>query len=440
MSEKHDQEYFADGMAEEIIDLLTKIPGLTVIGRTSSFQFKGKNEDLRAIGTTLNAANVLEGSVRKAGDQLRITAQLINARTGAHEWSETYDRPIGDVFKLQDAIASAVVRELQLSVAPADLDSRAALKNTEAYGLMLRGRQAFDRLDKKSLDEAVLLFQQALDRDPTLADAASWLGRAYARQVEAGFVSPGQVFEQSRHMAELALKLDPRNAEAHALLASIHFEYDWDWAAAEREIQQAKSFAPGDPYVQRAGAILSMVLGRWEEAVTHLNASIAQDPLDPDNITYLSQLLLSRGHLPEAEAALRRLIDIHPTYAWAHYYLGLVLLERGDLDGALRMMQQETADDAKQNGLAIVHYVLGNKVESDAALAGMIRDQADRNAVGIADVYAIRGQADDAMEWLERAYDQKDSELRFLKLETELKSLRSDPRFKAFLRKMNLPE
>ena len=158
MSEKHDHEYFGDGMAEEILDLLTKIPDLTVIGRTSSFQFKGKNEDLRSIGTKLNAAYVLEGSVRNSGDQIRITAQLINTRTGAHEWSETYDRHIGDVLKLQDAISAAVVRELQLTVAPDNLSSRSTLKSAEAYDLILRGRHAADRLDRDGLDEAANFF------------------------------------------------------------------------------------------------------------------------------------------------------------------------------------------------------------------------------------------------------------------------------------------
>jgi len=283
MSEKHDQEYFGDGMAEEILDLLAKVPGLTVIGRTSSFQFKGKNEDLRTIGTKLDVAYVLEGSVRNSGEHVRITAQLINTRTGTHEWSETYDRSFGDVLKLQDAIALAVVRELQLTVVPADLDSRVALKNTEAYGLMLRGRHAFDRANKEGLDEAVSLFQQALDRDPTLADAESWLGRTYAGQADFGFVTSELAYEQSRRAAELALKLDPRSAEAHALMANIHFSYDWDWTAAEREIQQAKSIAPGDPYVQRAEAILLMVLGRWDDALKQIKAAVVLDPLDPLN-------------------------------------------------------------------------------------------------------------------------------------------------------------
>jgi TolB-like protein len=179
MSQKKDQEYFGDGMAEEILDLLAKIPGFTVIGRTSSFQFKGKNEDLRTIGAKLNAAYVLEGSVRNSGDQVRITAQLINTRTGAHEWSETYDRPIGDVLKLQDAITAAVVRELQLIVASDHLKSRETLKSAEVYDLILRGRHAVDRWDKEGFDEATAVFQQALGRDGTSADASAELAFAY---------------------------------------------------------------------------------------------------------------------------------------------------------------------------------------------------------------------------------------------------------------------
>src|ERR1019366_5740654 len=179
MSEKKDQEYFGDGMAEEILDLLAKIPGLTVIGRTSSFQFKGKDVDLRTIGTQLNAAHVLEGSVRKAGDQVRITAQLINTRTGAHEWSETYDRQFGDVLKLQDAIAAAVARELQLTLASRYINPRATLEDAEAYDLMLRGRHVADHWDEQGLDDAVTLLKEAIDHDPTSADAAAELAFTY---------------------------------------------------------------------------------------------------------------------------------------------------------------------------------------------------------------------------------------------------------------------
>ena len=201
MSEKHDQEYLGDGMAEEILDLLAKIPGLTVIGRTSSFSFKGKNEDLRTIGSKLNAAYLLEGSVRKSSDQVRITAQLINTRTGTHEWSETYDRPIGDVLKLQDAIAATVVRELQITVAPEILQPRATNKNADVYDLILRGRHASDRANREGQDDALTLYRQALDRDPTSAEVEAELGQVYAYQVQVGSMAPAQ--KRQSHNADV---------------------------------------------------------------------------------------------------------------------------------------------------------------------------------------------------------------------------------------------
>jgi adenylate cyclase len=281
MSEKKDQKYFGDGMAEEILDLLVKIPGLTVIGRTSSFQFKGKNGDLRTIGTKLNAAYVLEGSVRKSGDQVRITAQLINTRTGAHEWSETYDRHVGDVLKLQDAIAAAVARELQLTVAPGYLNSRSSIKSGEAYDLYLRGRHAYDRADIEGLDEAVTLFQQALDRDPTSVDAAAALARTYVGQVEVGSLTPAIGFEQARRAATNALKFDPKNVAAHVVLADIHMAYDWDWGAAERVLKQIATVAPGNVDVLSSEAWLSETLGRRDDALKQIKAALAEDPMNP---------------------------------------------------------------------------------------------------------------------------------------------------------------
>jgi TolB-like protein/Flp pilus assembly protein TadD len=440
MSEKHDQEYFGDGMAEEILDLLAKVPGLTVIGRTSSFQFKGKNEDLRTIGTKLNAAYVLEGSVRNSGDKVRITAQLINTRTGAHEWSETYDRHIGDVLKLQDAIAATVVRELQITIAPDYMTSRSTLKSAEVYDLYLRGRHASDRGDKEGLDEAVTLFQQALDRDPTSADAAAGLAFAYYFQGSDNFLAPAAAFEQARSAAALALKLDPKNVLAHTVLGNIHLLYDWDWAAAAREFQRVSTLAPNSAYALTNEAWLSLALGRWDDALRQIKAAVAQDPLNPDNFENLTYVQMRRGRLPEAEAAIRRALEIRPTYGWGHYLLGLVLLERGDRDAALVEMQQETSDDGRETGLAIVYHALGRKTESDAVLARLIKEYADGSAFEIALVYGFRGQSDEAMHWLERAYVQKDAALFQVKSYLPLKSLAGDPRFKAFLKKMNLPE
>ena len=440
MSKEKDQEYLGDGMAEEIVDLLIKIPGLAVVGRTSSFQFKGKSEDLRTIGMKLNAAYVLEGSVRKSGDQIRITAQLINTRTGMHEWSETYDRHIGDVLKLQDAIAAAVARELQLTVAPGYVQSRATVKNIDAYDLMLRGRHAADRWDREGLDEAVTLFQQALDRDTTSAAAAAQLAYAYESQGEEGFLTPAAAFEQARRAATTALELDPTNLMAHGVLGRIHIVYDWDWAAAEGEFQQIATLAPGNGEALQGEALLSLAFGRWDDSLRYFNASLAEDPLVPGTLVFLSWVQVHRGHLTEAEAALRRALDIRPTYSWCRYYLSLVLLARGDRDAALVEMQQETDDAVKQAGLAIVYYALGRKADANAALDRMLNEQADGNASGIAEVYAFRGQSDEAMHWLERAYVQKDPSLYYVKADPQLNNIAADPRFKAFVRKMNLPE
>jgi len=440
MSQKKDQEYFADGMAEEILDLLAKIPGLTVIGRTSSFQFKGKNEDLRTIGTQLNAAHVLEGSVRNSGDRIRITAQLINTRTGVHEWSETYDRHIGDVLKLQDAIAAAVVRELQLTVASGDLRPRDTLKNADAYDLVLRGRHAADRFDKEGLEEAVRLFQLALERDPNSVDAAAGLADAYGNLGAYGFLAPAVAYEQSRRAATNVLKLDPKNTSALLTLGDIHRVYDWNWTAANQDFQQAAALAPGSWDALSGKAGLSLVLGRWDEGLSQIRAALAQDPLNPISYEYLAWIQMGRAHLPEGDAAIRRLLDIRPTYAWGHFMLGLVLLKSGNPHAALLEMQQEQQEVAQLAGLAMAYHALGRAADADATLARLVKEQATDNAFQIANVYAFRGQSDEAMRWLERAYAQKDFSLYLIKAYLPLQSLAADPRFKAFLRKMNLPE
>jgi tetratricopeptide (TPR) repeat protein len=227
---------------------------------------------------------------------------------------------------------------------------------------------------------------------------------------------------------------------AHYVLGYIHTVFDWDWAAANREFQQVATMAPGSADRLIGQAVVSRTLGRWDDALRQINAGIAQDPLSPDGFSELTKIQWSRGHLPEAEASARRALDIRPTYGSGHLSLGLILLERGDRGAVLQVMQQEVADDGRQQGLAIAYYALGRKAESNAVLASMIKDRADGNAVGIAHVYAFRGQSDEAMHRLERAYAQKDSGLYTIKSEIELKNLQGDPRFKAFLKKMNLPE
>jgi tetratricopeptide (TPR) repeat protein len=427
-------------MAEDILDLLAKIPGITVIGRTSSFQFKEKNEDLRTIAAKLSAAYVLEGSVRKSGDQVRITAQLINAHSGAHAWSETYDRPFADVLKLQDAIAAAVVREMQLTLGSGRLDSRATLNRADAYDLLLRARHSADRWDKEGLDEATSLLNQSLDIDPTFADAAAELAYTYEKQEEAGYMLPTAASLQARHAAEQAVKLDPKNALGHIVLGRVYLSYDWDWPQADHEFDYVATLAPGNADALHGKALLSLAFGRWEEALVQIKSALARDPLDAKTWFDLGEIQFRRGHLAEAEAAARRALEIRPTFPWAHWLIGLVKLWRGEREGALLEMQKEPTDDGRQIGLGMVYHALGRRADSDAAIARMIKEQADGNAYGIAEVYAYRGQSNEAIQWLERSYTQKEPFLFFVKAEIAPTMPASDPEFKAFLRKMNLPD
>jgi TolB-like protein len=437
MSEKKDQEYFADGMAEEVLDLLAKIPGLSVIGRTSSFQFKGKNEDLRTIGTKLGVTYVLEGSVRKSGDRLRVTAQLIGAQNGSHLWSDTYDENVGDVLKVQDRIAAGFVRALQVTVGADELRSRPSLKSPEAYDLYLRGRHAFDRFDKDGLESAAAYFQQALELDPTFIRAAEFLAAAHEWIAEYGFVPPREGFERARVSAERALELDPRSGYAHSLLSSIHVVYDWDWSAAADEHRLALQFEPRNAI----GVVdLDRALGHWDEAVRILNSGFAVDPLFAAYHGILGMIRYRTGELPEAEVEMRKALQISPTYHRGHRRLGQIFLAEGNLEAALAEMKQETPDGGRDLGLAIVYYAMRRVPESKAALTRLEKERAGDRAYQIAEVYAYRGDRDRGFAWLDRAYTQKDVELFWIKGDPLLKNLESDPRYKVFLRKMNLPD
>ncbi len=439
MSEKKDQEYFGDGMAEEIIDLLVKIPGLKVISRTSSFQFKGKTEDLRSIGTQLGVAYVLEGSVRKSGDHLRVTAQLINAQNGTHVWSQTYDRDLSDVLKMEDEIAASLVRALQIEVGAGELGSRPALRNTEAYTAYLQGWHADDRADQQGLEQAVSDFQRALELDPTFAAAEVGLADAYFDLGIFGFMPPAIAFEKARRAVDEALKLDPKLGVAHAQLGDIHRAYDWDWTAAANELKRAQELAPNDSGVLFTSAALPWTLGRWDDALKLTNAALARDPLNPTGYENLSQIQLRRGRLAEAEDAQRRALAIRPTGIGDRYLLGLVLLARGEREAALAEMLKESDDQMRLAGSAIAYYTLGRKVDSDAALAQMIKSQTNRPFF-ISSVYAFRGESDEALKWLDTSNKQGESALLLLKSQLMFDKLEGDPRYKAFLKKKNLPE
>jgi len=438
MSADKDQEYFADGLSEEILNLLATVPTLRVIGRTSSFQFKGKNDDLRAIGAKLSAAYVLEGSVRRSGDRVRVTAHLIGTQDGVRRWSSSYDRPFGDVLKLQGELATGVARALDITVAADTLQSHNASRNPEAYDLYLRGLHAADRYDREGFEAAANHFQQALDLDPSFAAAATGLGRMLIYQAEFGFAPVVETYERARHSLETAIRLDPNSGVAHAWLGWVHTAYDWDWPAAAVEVNEALRFSPRDAIVLNCAARLSEALGHWDEAIRQLHSSIARDPLHPGTNNILSAVYARAGRLAEAEATERRVLELSPTYASAPHNLAVVLLALGRRDEALKVMQQAT--HGRVQGLILIYYALGRKADSDAQLAALTREHASDDAFSIAESHAYRAESDEAIRWLDRAYAQKDPSLYLVKGDRLLKNLEPDPRYKAFLRKMKLPE
>jgi TolB-like protein/Tfp pilus assembly protein PilF len=439
MSERRDQEYFADGMAEEILDLLAKLPGIRVIGRTSSFQFKGKAEDLRTIGQMLGAAYIVEGSVRRSGSRLRVTAQLIGTGNGSHLWSETYDVDVSDVLKAQDQIAAGLVRALQVSVGADELRPRPMLRNTESYDLYLRGRHALDRFDKSGHESAIGYFQQALDLDPASTSSAEWLALALEDMPEFGWVPPREGYERARASVERGLALNPNSAQLHSVMAVIHAIYDWDWSGAVKEAQRALALDPRHPQVLVDVGQVFFGLGDWDEAGRLLGAAVAVDPLSAPAHLMLASNRLATRRLVEAEAESRRVLQISPTFTGAHSLLGTVLLEAGRSEEALAEVQREPGD-FRVAYLAIVYHRMGRKAESDAALAEYTKAHADDDAYDIATAHAYRNEVNQAFAWLDRAYRQRDPSLYQIKGDPNLAPIRADPRYEAFLRRMNFAE
>jgi TolB-like protein/Flp pilus assembly protein TadD len=440
MSAKKDQEYFADGIAEEVLDRLAKVPGLKVVGRASSFQFKGKSADPASVGAALGVAYLLEGSVRRDAGRARVGAQLVEARTGSQIWSDRFDSQVIDVLRVQDSIAAEIARALQIAV-EVDTTPRSSVKSPQALDAYLRGLQSFESRTREGCEGAVASFQSALNLDPTFAAAAIGLARTYSFIGEEAWLPTRVAFERARDAALLAQRLDPRSPTPHIVMAGIHLVFDWDWAGADRELQHANALGPRSAYWAQTASRLAAALGQWNDARQLGIEAITLDPLDPEVQANLGfEIYLRTGDLAEAEESFRRALQIAPATGSGHYFLGVALMLQGQHDAALGEFRKEKLDDGQLEGSAMVHFAAGRKAESDAQLAAAIRHNATIWASEIARVYAFRGEKDRAFQWLNRAYEARDEDLYFMKDDPLFKNLEGDPRYKAFLRKMNLLE
>jgi adenylate cyclase len=440
MSEKKDQEYFADGMAEEILDLLSRVPELHVPARTSSFYFKGKQSTIADIAKALNVANVLEGSVRKSGNTLRITAQLVRADNGYHLWSHTYDRKLDDIFKIQDEIAGAVVQALKVSLLEASLARTSATQSTEAYTLYLQARSIYSHgVAQADLEKVVAYLQRALGLDPTFAPAWALLSRAHSWLAQ---IDTPQERDEARRAARQALALDPKLPDAHTAMAVV-YGYDWDWAAEQAQLQQALTLDPGNAAALDLAGFSSLSQGHAEQSLELLRRSVVSDPINSYRYVHLAIALWVAGRFDEALVATRKSLDLNPTGSYAHYFAGVVILAKGDPELALSEMNLEADEQMRLQGRVLAYHALGRDGDGNATLADLEKryaGYAEKNPYRLAEVHAYRGEIDQAFTWLDRAFRQRDPLLFVVRHDPLLKNLWPDPRYKAFLHKMKLSE
>jgi TolB-like protein/Flp pilus assembly protein TadD len=436
LSEKKDQEYFSDGLAEELLDLLAKTPGLHVIARTSSFSFKGKSDDIPAIGTKLRVANILEGSVRKSGDHLRVTTQLVRADTAEHLWSETYEADARDVFKVQDEIAAAVVSMLKLKLAQGQRTN--GTSNPDAYNQYLLGRQHQRSDTADGRQRAVAAYQRAIALDPHYAAAYAGLASAEYRLADLTADPTGLKIAKS-HAAQAILD-GPDQAEGYAVRGSIRSRADWDWTGALSDLEKAVALNPGDAGIQHSYGTLLGLLGRFPEATAALTTATRLDPLSTAAWDDLGLVLMAKRDYQGARHAFGRELEIQPDDPFALDNLGNLQLITSAPADALATYRKISEVPLRDAGIAMAEHSLGNDQQSQQTLDEAITEGAQGFASQIADVFAWRNEKDKAFEWLERAYEQHDGGLAELTTDVLLASLHEDPRFKALRRQINLPD
>ncbi|MBV8143775.1 MAG: protein kinase [Gammaproteobacteria bacterium] len=435
MSGDPKQEYFSDGLSEELIDHLVHGSELNVIARTSSFQFRGRNEDVRSIARTLNVAHVLEGSVRKEGQQLRITAQLVRGSDGVQMWSQSYDRSLVDIFKVQDEIAEKVAQALRVSLQARTVTPQ---PDVRAYNLVLEGNYLKARRTLHDVQTAAQLYQQAIEIKPDYALAWARLASAYLQ--EEMLQGPPSEDWNRRVVDALdrAIRLDPNLVWAYLTRGGFELDIKWDWAAAQADDARVREIDPLFLYLPNASGDVALVLGDVDRAIELYRDGLSRSPIDPYILGSLGEALCAANRFEECLQLRLKLQQLNPQIGGIDSAIAMARLHLGQLNAAFEALQREPDENYRLRGLAIVYAALGRRVESDGALDSLAAKFAARDPYGIAQVHAYRHELDDAFSWLERAYRAHDSGMLAVKTDPLLRNLHGDPRFQTLLSRMKL--
>ena len=439
MSPNKDQEYFSDGISEELINTLSRNPKLRVTARTSSFYFKGTNTDIKTIAQRLNVKHILEGSVRKSGNNLRISADLVNAETEATLWSNTYDGTINNIFALQDSISDNVAEALKAALLGKEAAKLEQNTDPEAYNNYLLGNHFYNLHGKENVKKAEDYYERALSFDSTYAPAWVGLSTVHSRLAGTGHIPIDSGYLKALREAEKALVLNPNLADAYAQIGLIKRNYDYDWTGAHDAYKKGLELEPDNVNVIDGSSGLAYTLGRLNEAIKLERRAIDIDPVKADGYLWLATYAFYAGLPDESISYFRKCIELNPQYPSAHSSLARSYLEKGRPDLALVEIEKEKDPFWKSFGLGIINYALGKMNEADKKLEEIIKSNGDDSAFQIAEIYAYRNEKDKAFEWLERAYKQRDGGLTNITGDPLLREIVKDPRYAAFMKKMKLP-
>lgn len=446
LSVEKEQEYFCDGLTEEIINALSHVRKLRVVARTSAFAFKGKDIDIREIGQRLNVNTILEGSVRKSGDRMRITAQLITVKDGYHLWSARFDRKLKDIFDIQDEITLEIVDKLKISLLGVEKEQVAKryTENPEAYTLLLKARYFWDKRTRKGLEQGIKFVKEALEKDPKYALAYTHLAGHLTGLGWFGYIPPKNAFPQAKAAALKALEIDSKLPQAYSALAWVSMLYDWEWKAAESNLKEALALNPSLYNAHWGYGVFLSIQIRFEEALKEYKMALKVDPLSLPLNSELGSCLWEAGKYDEAQEQFQKTLDLDPNFGLAHFYMGLVYNNKGKHEQAileLRKAIRLTGGLSWGYGALGYTYAITGRTDEAKKILNQLKERSKRRYIrptAIVQIYQGLEDIDRVFEWLEKAIEDRDPVMPLIRVIPEYESLKSDPRYKTLMKKMNL--